>query len=541
MPENKTLELTSQVAEATVYRSQALVTRLAELTLEPGPQVIHIDNLPKDFDSASLRVSGEGTALVAIEDFRSVEKHYSEIPAERIQALVEGLEVLQEELQSLEDQVATIEKQKQFLENIGIHTTTSISHDFERKSPDPNEWKNVLQFLGSEGNQLLVEQRKLEQRIKKVKEEIEEIRHHLKRHQNSQSKVRQQVQVRLDCEEGGAFAIKVSYQSNLIRWWPAYDAKVDTAAKSVKLRYYGVLMQNTGEDWENVKVRFSTARPRVSGNPPALSEWSIYERLQVDEAEVMMEEAVRETRSMVKRKKGSAPAGSALPPAAPRKARMKTSTVESGDGANVVFTPASRGDIPGDGSEQRLLVMEEEFPNEFRYLSIPRKAALVYLTSKITNKTDFALLPGTISIFINGDFVGRSQLKELVVTGEKFELNLGVDEAIKVKHELKRRLGDEKGLFSKNRVLKYHYAISVDNQHERPETLIVRDHIPVSQEEKIKVKLEHIEPAENPDKDQDELPNGALEWKVEVPGRTKQKIEYEFTVVHDPDIDVQGL
>ncbi len=544
MPESNLLEAPSAVAEATVYRSQAVITRTATLTLEPGRQTVYIDQLPEHNDSDTVRVSGSGTAQLSIEDFRVAPRIYSEIPAERLQALVDGKKELEKEMKSLEDQVAIIHQQKDFLQQISSQTTTSIGQEIERQDPDPAAWRKVLAFLGEEGNKYNEAQRKLEERVAKIEEEIAEIEHHLKRNQKAGSRTRTQVQVRIDCEEGGEFTFRVTYLSRNVNWFPSYDARVDTTAKSIVLRYYGTLRQKTGEDWKDVKVRFSTARPRISGNPPELHQWTVRERVHVtrsfvaSEMEMAPQKEMMEEASLRKRKK-SAVGGQASP--APAGAPMQGAEVESGQGATVVFTPAGSSDVPGDGSDQKLLIMEEEFPNEFRYLSIPRLAPYVYLTSEIANQTDFPLLPGQINIFINGDFVGRAKIKELVATGEKFDLNLGVDEAIKVKHELKRRSGDEKGLFNRQRVIQFFYTITLDNQHDREETILVRDHLPVSEEERIKVKLNSLMPEENPEKDEDELPNGALEWKLQVGGREKSQIEYSFSVSHDPGVELSGL
>ena len=69
----------------------------------------------------------------------------------------------------------------------------------------------------------------------------------------------------------------------------------------------------------------------------------------------------------------------------------------------------------------------------------------------------------------------------------------------------------------------------------------MRDQLPVSQDEKINIEGLHIVPAENPEKDKDALPNGAVEWKIELPAKETAKLELGFTVAYPKDLRVDGL
>lgn len=36
------------------------------------------------------------------------------------------------------------------------------------------------------------------------------------------------------------------------------------------MQYYGLIKQQTGEDWENAKISLSTAQPEIGGSAPSL-------------------------------------------------------------------------------------------------------------------------------------------------------------------------------------------------------------------------------------------------------------------------------
>ncbi len=96
-------------------------------------------------------------------------------------------------------------------------------------------------------------------------------------------------------------------------------------------------------------------------------------------------------------------------------------------------------------------------------------------------------------------------------------------------------------MFNKSKVQQYAYQIDLNNQRDTEEFIIVRDQIPVSEDDDIKVRLDSIIPSENTEKKEEELPAGTLEWKVKLPARSKGMIEFSFTVSYGKDVDVEGL
>ncbi|CAM9179283.1 unnamed protein product [Hapterophycus canaliculatus] len=76
--------------------------------------------------------------------------------------------------------------------------------------------------------------------------------------------------VTIDVQEMGGIELEVKYMTRGATWSPSYDIRVDTQTDSVSCTYYGMVSQNTTEDWKGVALRLSTAEPNVHGTPPAL-------------------------------------------------------------------------------------------------------------------------------------------------------------------------------------------------------------------------------------------------------------------------------
>ena len=442
-------------------------------------------------------------------------------------------------------------KQKAFIEAIGKKSTESVVTEMQQAQPSVDDWRNMLNFLGSALGEKNVEGRALKAKLNAVQEKIDQVKAKLDSNAALAEKKRKVAEVEIEVAEAGEFTFEVAYLIYNASWKPMYDARVESEQKKVTLRYMGMVTQRTGEDWKGVAIKLSTARPHIGGDPPKLAPWYVKEHVPrpAPRKRAMAKGRRSERFADIDGAPEEKERGIAVGGMAPGMqevdeivdASFEEARVEKGSGSSVVFTTKGSSDVPGDGSEGKLLIMEGEFGNKFRYLTIPKLAEHVYLTAEVENNTEFPLLPGKVSIFLDGNFVGKATLENLVTPEETFDLNLGVDEGIRVKHKLVRKKGDEKGLFSKSKVQAYAYLITIENLRNSAEEIVVRDQLPVSQDEKIKVQVEAISPDENPEKDKDALPNGTVEWKLNVPAKSEQKLELGFSIAYPRDLKVVGL
>jgi len=68
-------------------------------------------------------------------------------------------------------------------------------------------------------------------------------------------------------------SFNLSYVCPAAGWSPFYDLRADKTSEPLKLAYKANVIQNTGLDWEQVKVTLSTGSPTVNGTAPDLGPW----------------------------------------------------------------------------------------------------------------------------------------------------------------------------------------------------------------------------------------------------------------------------
>ena len=190
--------------------------------------------------------------------------------------------------------------------------------------------------------------------------------------------------------------------------------------------------------------------------------------------------------------------------------------------------------MPADGGPHKTAVARFELDAALDHLAVPALATEAYLRATVTNTSPLLLLPGRARVYHDTRFVGETAL-DTVAAGEEFELQLGVDDQIRVERKLRRR-STSKAVLGGTRTIDIGYEITVENHRPNPARVSVHDHVPVSTDGDIKVRLRETSPAPA---DQDDL--GELTWNLTLdPGQTAT-VRYRFTVEHPAQLTVAGL
>lgn len=217
-----------------------------------------------------------------------------------------------------------------------------------------------------------------------------------------------------------------------------------------------------------------------------------------------------------------------------RSADLAVAAIEAG-ATSASFKIATPTSIPSDGSARKVPITTARLESAPEYATTPKLQTTAFLTTKVTNNTDFPLLAGAMNVFLDGTFVATSQLKT-VMPAEKFDLALGADEGIAVKHRRVQRFTENTGLTNSGRRLTYEYLLTIQNNKSAAARIVVSDQIPLSRHEKIVVK--QVAPAERELKPDNE---GKLKWTLDLKPGEKRELTVKFTVEHPADLDVTGL
>jgi uncharacterized protein (TIGR02231 family) len=527
----------SRITAVTVYQDRAVVTRTATVQLPGGTTELVFAHLPQTLNEQSLQVSGKGTAQASILDVSAKQTYVDYTPDVRVKELEDQLKAFAKQLRGLDDRSNLMNTQQAMLDRMESALFAPPAKDVPR--PELDQFTTSLNFLIERKSKLVTERAALDDQREELQNRAATVHAQLQQLRGAGGKAFKTVTVRVAAAQAGSLDVSLSYTVPGASWVPSYDARVASSERSVQLDYFGLVRQSTGEDWKDVALTLSTARPSMGGAAPVLSVWQldIYNPIALRQ----MEERSRRNETMAK----AAPAAVNMQTLTSnafgvadefevKDAAYTTATIEAG-ATSAVFKIAVSSSIPSDNSPQKVPVTSAALKAVPEYLTVPKRQTAAFLTSKVVNSSEFPLLAGAMNVFLDGTFVATSGLRT-VMSGEKFDLALGVDDGIAIKHKRVQKFTEDTGLTNSGKRITYEYLITVQNNKKTTERVIVADQVPLSRNEKIVVKL--LSPDAREVKPTDE---GTLKWTLDLKPGEKRELTVKFTVDFANDVNVAGL
>jgi uncharacterized protein (TIGR02231 family) len=152
--------------------------------------------------------------------------------------------------------------------------------------------------------------------------------------------------------------------------------------------------------------------------------------------------------------------------------------------------------------------------------AVPALAETAFLQASFKHAEDAPLLPGRVSIYRDGVFVGRSPMA-LAAKDELVRLGFGADEKVKVTRTVVRRIEGTAGLIGSSKTDEREFKTVIRNAHEFAIRVAIEDQLPVSETEDIQVEML---PVTTPPTARDLRDRrGVMEWAFEAkPGETRE-------------------
>lgn len=532
--DQKRIPANSKITAVTVYPDLALTRRSSTFSLKPGSYLITFDALPALILDESVRIEGLGSAVATISGLEIKRAFLERSGENRVQELQNEINSLEQRSASLDARKSGITAQKSFIESIRVAWGDRISKELAIGRPSAAELKEVSGFVGSEITKAEGQSREIEFEKKSIKDKIDALKRQQNEAAGSNRKESKSAEIAVEITREGSLTLELVSLTPQASWEPSYDVRLADDVKSAELTFMAMVRQQTGEEWPDIELTLSTARPSIGSNPPELYPWNISlyrprpmisemgypaaaapiartSKSTMAQADLMSLEAAREEDA----------------PASFQSAQI------SEEQSSVTFRIPRTLSIHADGSRHATVVAKDQLPVSIEYLTIPKLAPTVFLRSGIVNQAPYPLLPGKISTFVGNSYTGSSQLRR-VASGEKFELYFGSDDQMTVKRdEVKQH--KEAGLFGKN-VANYRYRIEVGNFRKEALTLTLQDQLPVAGDEEIKVSLD------TPSVKPDEVKNdGTLTWKLPLKAGEKRTVEFGIAVEYPKERTITGL
>ncbi|PKM44598.1 MAG: aspartate ammonia-lyase [Gammaproteobacteria bacterium HGW-Gammaproteobacteria-1] len=511
------------IEAVTVYPDRAQVTRRVSVELPAGSHTLLVANLPARLSEPSLQVRGQGGGRLLIGAVEARRVFSAQLAQEREQKLAAALRTLLDDKALLDGRRQALDTQAAFIEKLA--QLPGAQGEDSGGTFAPEKWPAAWQAIGNgmaDTNKARValqkESRSLDEQIKKAEQELNQIR--------SGRRDSITAAIHVEAAQAGPATFELTYQVPGASWSPVYDARLATEQRRLHLTQAAWVRQASGEDWSEVALTLSTARPAAGAAMPELHPWWIdFPRPMPMEARAKREMKADEMLAGVM---ASAPM---------MEAEEQVAETVASDFA-VSYRVPGKVSVAADNARLRFVLAKQEFAVQLAARSVPRLDSRAFLYAEFELTGDASLLPGSWRLTRDDTYVGEVT-QETLRPGAKPALAFGSDDAVEVQYHVVQDERSEKGVFSKDNRVERRYRIEVHNRHRIALPVSIYDQIPVARDQQIKVALsdDTTPPAER-DVDGNV---GVLLWKQELKPQEKQTIRFGYDVSYPQGRDVPGF
>lgn len=326
----------------------------------------------------------------------------------------------------------------------------------------------------------------------------------------------------LQAAETAEVTIDISSLEGYANWSPVYDMRLTTGdTPAIDLDRAVVISQQTGQDWQDVKLVLSTARPGEQIAPSGV--WSYPRR-------IVSEEELERERDLIGGADGMLMSRTVLAaPAMDLEVAMADEQFKATadfSGATVTYSYPGRVDIRNGVDDLRLPLDTLELEAEVWAEAVPSRDSIAYRMAEFTNSTNEILLPGQALIFADGTMIGFSNLP-LLAAGADTEMGFGPLDGIRLTRAIPNKTEGDVGVFSSSNQLTEQAVMSVENLTGQAWNVLLRDVVPYSEQDDLEVEVTASPAITRRDP---EGQRGILEWDLQVLAGSKQEIGLDYTL-----------
>lgn len=527
------LQANSTISAVIVYPDSARITRTTTLNLAAGETKIILPGLPLQMDATSLRVSGVGSNPISLGSVQLIEQLSSEAVQAKERQLKEEIRRWQEKRQEVADAKTRAEQQLAFIRATGMQQTNKDNSAQGTTALPLTQWQQAWQTLETATAEAQAKVRAADKTLQDFDKGLAQLQEQLEQIATGETS-NLTASLYVKATQPSNLTLSLSYQIPAANWSPVYEAELDSSTGKLQFKTQAAIQQSTGEDWSNVNVKLSTLRPTASATLPELHSWviSLY-------APPVISEASADTmRSMVANE--AMPAAAApMPMMTQERPAMKMLEENS---TLVTGSYNAEYQVPGtltlaSGSDTRRVTLENQtLDAKLQLSSVPRLDPRAILTTEATYSGQAPLIPGSIALYRDGNFIGNSQLAELK-TGELIKLAFGEDDRVKIRFQPTPEKTTQPGLLSSRKRLDYSYQVTIQNEHADTRSIKLYDMIPVANNSDISVTLTGDTPSS---KDVDNK-KGVNTWVRELATGAKVELNYGYSISYPQDQSLSGL
>lgn len=515
---NKPLNYDIKLDQATIFLRGAELDNNVTLNLPAGQSEVVLSNVANNIDPKSLSISIDNDDVIIntinVKKIPIPPNYPSAIVAlmEKQKEINKRIEVLNININVGDEQIALLKDQSFF----GHDETQSLEHSSQK-----------FDFISQKMTSILNQQKIAREEIAELTEQFEELSRKLEIDMPIIAEEKTQIVLSLGASKNLTSKMRISYITPDAGWSPAYDIRSQGMDKPILLTYKADVIQNTGLNWDKVKLVLTSTNPSLNITAPTLSPW--YLALYNDNAKFRSKSMSMEM--------ASAPSPTIMREESHEKQLNKGVTryvTTNNNGINLSHAIALPYTLKNSTEPNTLVINQKEVVADYRYLTTPKLVEEVYLQAEVKDWENLNLLNGRANIYYMNSFVGNSYINTNELT-ELLNIPFGIDKNIQISRINNEKIRKEPIFIGTTIEQKESYTIKVRNTYNSPVKVTIYDQLPLSQENNINV-ADAVYKDGVLDKD-----TGEIKWNITLGAKEEKSLPLNYTLSYPKNRQVVGL
>jgi len=263
--QESTLDVASKISKVTVFLEGAQVTRSSTVNLKSGVSSLSLAGIAAHIQEQSIQVDGPSAVKILSVSFRVNYLDNVRKP--------ERVMFLESERRKLHAQIAEERSREEVFKEEESILKTNKSIGGTARGVEIEELKIAMDYFRQRLSEIKQQLLQIDRSIRRYNEELGKIEAQLVELSATKEKPTGEIIVKVSSPNAVKADFKITYLVNEAHWYPTYDIRAKNIQSPISITYKANVIQQSGEDWENVELTVSTANPSEGGAKPLIKPW----------------------------------------------------------------------------------------------------------------------------------------------------------------------------------------------------------------------------------------------------------------------------
>jgi uncharacterized protein (TIGR02231 family) len=525
--------ITTKPEQVTLYVSGAQVTAKGNTNLKSGRQTVVFDKLSNFINANSVQVKADKDITILSVNYQF---NYLE-PEEKkdFKQLEDSLKYYRQQIQRL-----SITKNSYVEEISVLQANKSIRGD--NNGVSSVELAKMADLIRNRYAEAALRKLEIEEKEMKLTARIVKMDNQLALLKQGEQTVTGEVVVQLIAATAGNANFELGYFVNNCSWSPLYDIRVKDVNTPTTVIAKANVIQNTGQDWKNVKLSLSTGNPTLGNTKPNLNPWT----LSLSDPVVYRKARYKTQAPAAAYDKEEAPVSDALLSEVVISSRnngyvatesitaAEITRVDNNQLTNAIFNISVPYNIASNGKENIVEIQQYEVAANYSYFSIPKIDNDAFLVADLIGWDKGELLSGDANVYFENNYVGTTYFDARIVD-DTLSFALGRDNNITIKRKQTKDFNEKTSISGNTKKITRSFDIEVKNTRKSAIEIELEDQIPLSNNEELIIEAINTGNAEY------NKETGKLTWKLKLNPAESKKLTFSYSVKFPKKMILNGL